>query len=133
MPVYSALEVLALQKPFPHLGVEAGDAHVLLASTLLRLYQARGSLDADDEIACDLGVEGAAVAGLLNAQHAPNPRHHFMRGGVGGLVQVHTAVGHVLLERTLEGRIAGGDGGVVPGTHIQLVIVLEQEGPLGGV
>lgn len=54
--------------------VKADDAHVLLSSTLLRLHKTSGAVNADNETSSDLGVEGTAVASLLNS--------------VGALVQV---------------------------------------------
>jgi hypothetical protein len=47
--------------------VEADDADVFFAGALLGLDEAGGSVDADDEAAGDFGVEGAAVARLLDA------------------------------------------------------------------
>ena len=46
--------------------VEADDADVLLSGALLRLDEARGTIDTDNQAPGDLGVEGTAVAGLLN-------------------------------------------------------------------
>lgn len=46
-----------------HGRVEAGDANVFLAGTLLGLDKAGGAVDADNEIAGDLGIEGTGVAG----------------------------------------------------------------------
>lgn len=37
------------------------------------------------------------------------------------------------LEGPLQGGVAGGDGGVVARADVQLVIVLQQQGPLAGV
>uniref|UniRef100_A0A0A9DQN9 Uncharacterized protein n=1 Tax=Arundo donax TaxID=35708 RepID=A0A0A9DQN9_ARUDO len=72
--------------------VEAGDADVLLAGALLRLDEARGAVDADDEVAGDLGVERAAVAGLLGAEEALDPGDHLVGGRVRRLVEVDDAV-----------------------------------------
>ena len=55
-------------------GVEARDADVLLAGALLRLDEAGGAVDADDEVAGDLGIERAAVPGLVDAEEALDPR-----------------------------------------------------------
>ena len=105
--------------------MQATDAHVLLSGALLCFHQACGPLDADDEVAGDLWVEGTAVSGLLHTQHAPDPGHHLVGRGVGGLVQVDAAVRHVFLERPLERGVAGRDGRVVAGADIELVIVLQ--------
>ena len=113
--------------------VQPHDGNVLLARSLLRLDEARRTVDAHDEAAGDLGVERAGVAGLLDAEHPPDPRDHLVRRRVGRLVQVDHAILEVFLERPLERRVPVGDGRVVAGAHVELVIVLEQQRPLGGV
>lgn len=47
--------------------VEANDADVFLSGTLLGLDQPSGAVNADNQAASDLGVEGTAVASLFNA------------------------------------------------------------------
>ena len=83
--------------------VQADDAHILLSGTLLGLDETGGAVDADDEAAGDLGVEGAAVAGFFDAEDAAEPCDDFMGGGVGRFVEVDDA-GPV-------GELAGGGGG----------------------
>jgi len=68
--------------------VQAHDGHVLLASALLRLDQARRAVDANDKAAGDLRVERAAVARLLDAKDALDPRDNLVRRGVRRLVEV---------------------------------------------
>nr|CAB3455082.1 unnamed protein product [Digitaria exilis] len=114
-------------------GVEARDADVLLPGALLRLDEARGAVDADDEVAGDLGVERAAVAGLLDAEEALDPGHHLVGGRVGWLVEVDDAVAEVLGEGALERRVAGGERGVVSGADVEAVVVLQEQRPCGGV
>jgi hypothetical protein len=46
--------------------VEADDADVFLSGALLGLDEARGAIDTDNQAPGDLGIEGTAVAGLLN-------------------------------------------------------------------
>ena len=75
--------------------VEADDGNILLTSTLLGLDETGGTVDADDEAAGNLGVEGTAVAGLLDAEDAAEPRDDLMRRGVGGLVEVDDTGGNV--------------------------------------
>ncbi|GJN24651.1 hypothetical protein PR202_gb12403 [Eleusine coracana subsp. coracana] len=116
-----------------HGGVEPRDADVLLPGALLRLDEAGGAVDADDEVARDLGVEGAAVAGLLGAEDALDPGHHLVGGRVGGLVEVDDAVAEVLGERALQRRVARGERGVVAGADVEAVVVLQEERPGGGV
>ena len=116
-----------------HGRVEAGDANVFLAGTLLGLDKAGGAVDADNEIAGDLGIEGTGVAGLLDAEEALDPGDDLVGGGVGGLVEVDDAVFEVFGEGAFEGGVAGGDGGVVAGADVEAVVVFEENGPLGGV
>ena len=113
--------------------MEAGDADVLLAGALLRLDEARGAVDADDEVAGDLGVERAAVTGLLGAEDALDPGDHLVGGRVRRLVEVDDAVTEMLGEGALERRVAGGERGVVAGADVEAVVVLEEERPGGGV
>jgi len=113
--------------------VQAGDADVFLAGTLLGLDEAGGAVDADDEVAGDLGIEGTGVAGLLDAEEALDPGDDLVRGGVSGLVEVEDAVFEVFREGAFEGGVAGGDGGVVAGADVESVVVFEEDGPLGGV
>jgi hypothetical protein len=47
--------------------VQADDAHVLLSGSLLGLDQSSGTVDANNQASGDLGVEGTAVARLLNS------------------------------------------------------------------
>ena len=89
--------------------------------------------EADEEAACDLGVEGAGVACFFDSEDLLDPGDHLVGAGVGGLVEVDDAVLQVLGEGSFEGRGAGGDGGVVFGKHIHLFVVFEQQWPLGAV
>lgn len=56
-----------------------------------------------------------------------------MGGGIGGFVEVEDAVTDVVLERAFEGGMAGGERRVVASSDVEAVVVLEQDGPLGGV
>ena len=47
--------------------MHADDADILLSSSLLGLDETGSAIDADDEAAGDLGVEGAAVTSLLDS------------------------------------------------------------------
>jgi hypothetical protein len=117
---------LALQR-----AVQPQHRHVLLARALLRLDQTRRTVDAHNQAASHLGVEGARVAGLLDAEYAADPRDHLVRRRVCRLVQVDHAVLEVLLQRPLERRVPRGDGRVVARAHAELVVILEQQRPLG--
>ena len=56
-----------------------------------------------------------------------------MGAGVGWLVHVDDTVFQVILEWPFEGSGAGGDGGVVVGQYVHLVIVFQEEGPFFGL
>lgn len=99
-------------------GVEAHDGDVLLAGALLGLDEAGGAVDADDQAAGNLRVEGAAVAGLLDAEHALDPGDDLMAGGVGRLVEVDDAGADVRFDVAVVGLATGGDGGVVCGADV---------------
>lgn len=45
--------------------VQTNDGNVFLSGTLLGLDQTCGTINADNETSCDLGVEGSAVASLF--------------------------------------------------------------------
>lgn len=62
---------------------------IRLTGTLLRFDQSRCSVDADNQTACDLRVQGPAVARLLHPQDALDPRHHFVRRRIRRFVQVN--------------------------------------------
>lgn len=47
--------------------VEADDSNIFLSGTLLRLDETGGAVNADNQTSSDLGIEGTAVAGLLNS------------------------------------------------------------------
>lgn len=59
-----------------------------LTGALLGLDEARRTVDADDEAARHFGIERAAVAGLVDAENAPQPCDDFVRRRVRGLVEV---------------------------------------------
>jgi hypothetical protein len=45
--------------------VETDDSNVFFTGSLLRLDQTSGTVDADNETACDLGIQGTGVTSLL--------------------------------------------------------------------
>ena len=81
------------------------DANVLFASTLLRLDKSRGSTDADDETASDLGIESAGVAGLLDLENSLDPSDNLVRGRIRWLVNVQNTGLDVVFDVSL---IEGG-------------------------
>ena len=113
--------------------MEPVDADVLLAGALLRLDQPGGSINANNQTSCHLGVEGSGMTGLFDAENSLDPGDHFVRAWVGRLVQVENAAFDVLRQRALQGRRSEGERGVVVGADIELVEVLEEERPVSGV
>mmetsp|Transcript_13303 Transcript_13303/g.24656 ORF Transcript_13303/g.24656 Transcript_13303/m.24656 type:complete len:220 (-) Transcript_13303:166-825(-) len=113
--------------------VQANDRHVLLSGALLRLDQTSGTIDAHDKTACYLGIECAAVTGLVHSENTTSPSHYFVRRGVGGLVQVDESIPHIVVNRPLKRCVSVRDGGVVRGPDVQLVKVLQQQRPFTGV
>lgn len=73
------------------------------------------------------------VAGLLDAKDALDPSNDLVRRRVRRLVKVDASGLDVRLEVALEGRATGRDGREVAGADEQLVVVLQQEGPLARV
>lgn len=114
-------------------GVEAGDADVLLAGTLLGFDEAGGPVDAYDEVASDFGVEGSAVSGFFDTEDAFDPGDNLVRGRVGGLVEVEDAVLEMFGEGSLERGVTGGDRSVVSCSDVEAVVVLKEDWPFGGV
>lgn len=62
--------------------------HVLLSGTLLGLDESRGSVNANNKTARDFGIEGTAVAGLVHTEHSLYPGNNFVRGWVGGFIEL---------------------------------------------
>ena len=123
--------------------VQADDRHVLLTRALLALHQSRGTVDTDDQAARDLRVQRTAVTGSLAAEDLLYPGDDFVGGGISGFVEVDASIAireveterlrNVLLDGTIQRRIAHGNGSVVVGAHIQFVVVLEEKRPLARV
>jgi hypothetical protein len=57
--------------------VQTNDANVLLAGALLRLDEARGTINAHDQRSGHFWIQRSAVARLLHAQYAFDPRHNY--------------------------------------------------------
>lgn len=56
-----------------------------------------------------------------------------MRGRIGRLVQVDDSIPDIIIKGAFERRMASRDRGVVTSADIELVVILEQDGPFGGV
>mmetsp|Transcript_33747 Transcript_33747/g.100096 ORF Transcript_33747/g.100096 Transcript_33747/m.100096 type:complete len:511 (-) Transcript_33747:10-1542(-) len=110
--------------------VQPHDGNVLLAGALLRLDEAGGAVEADDQAPRHLWVQRSRVPSLLCPQDAADPRHDLVRRRVGGLVEVDDAVLEVLGEGALERSAPVRDRRIVPGPHIELIVVLQQQRPL---
>lgn len=98
------------------IAVEANYADVLLACALLRLHEPSRAVDADDQAARHLRVESATMAGFITTEDPLDPRDDFVRGGVGGFVEVDDTEIDVVGERTLERGTAVRNWGEVSGT-----------------
>jgi hypothetical protein len=70
------------------------------------------------------------MTGFFDVEDFLDPRDNFVGAGIGGFVEVDNSILEVLLEGSLEGRVAGGNWGVVRGEHIHLMVVFEQQRPL---
>lgn len=113
--------------------VKTKDGNILLTSTLLRLDKTGSTVNADDQASCHLGVKGTTVTGLLDTENASEPRDNFVRGRVGRLVEVdHTRL-DVALQVTFQGRATVRDRGEVRAADEKLVVVLEEQRPVGSV
>lgn len=62
---------------------------------------------------------------LFNSEDSSDPSDDFVGGGVRGLVQIDDTVSDVIFDVALEGRATAGNGGVVTGTNVKLVVVLQ--------
>lgn len=70
---------------------------------------------------------------FLDPEDPFNPGHDLMRRRVGGLIEIDDAVPDVVDERPLKRRVTGGERGVVSGSYVEAVVVLEEDRPLGSV
>mmetsp|Transcript_944 Transcript_944/g.1207 ORF Transcript_944/g.1207 Transcript_944/m.1207 type:complete len:241 (+) Transcript_944:1720-2442(+) len=113
--------------------VQASNRHVLFTRALLRLNQPGRTLHTHDKAARHLRIQRATVPCLLHAQDPADPCHHLVTGGVGGLVKIDYTVAYVVEDWALERRAAVRDRRVVPRADVELVVVLEQQRPLGRV
>lgn len=132
------------------LAVQACNTHVLLTGTLLRLDQARGTVNADNQTTSDLGIKGTRVTSLLDAvesqklvvfklcvlsridfleyggrdapKNALDPGNDFVRRRVRGLVQVDDTRADVRLEVAAQRRAAVGDGREVTGADLDWTV-----------
>jgi hypothetical protein len=105
----------ALQVGLPDRCVERDQADVALRQVEHQRQQLERRADADPQEPRDPGVEGAGVAGLLEAQDVPDPRRHLVGARAPGLVdQQEGALGEALDDLRGEGhRVGHGPAGGV--------------------
>jgi hypothetical protein len=113
--------------------MEAKDSDILLACVLLRLRNACGSFNTDDEAACDFRIESAGMAGFLDIENPFHPGNDLVGGGVGRFVEVEDTVFEQIAKRTLVRGVATGEWGEEAATTQEVAEILEKEGPFGGV
>lgn len=113
--------------------MEPVNADVFLSGALLRLDKPGGPVDADDEASRHLGVKSSGVAGFFDAENPLDPSDHLVRARVCRLVEVENAALDVLRQRALQRGRSEGQRGVVIGANIELVEMLEEQRPVGGV
>lgn len=107
--------------------VQPQNADVFLSGALLRLDETGGTVDTNNQTTRDFGIECTTVTGLFAAQNALHPSDDFMRGRVGGLVEIDDTAGDVALDVALERRITAWDWCEVAGSDEKLVVVLEKQ------
>jgi len=105
--------------------MELDHSDVLLARRLLGLDQSRCVVDADDEASCDLGVEGARVASLIDVEDLLDPGDNLVGGWIRRFVKIDAAVVLQHVNRTVGRRIAARQWREVGSFHVQLVVVLK--------
>ena len=113
--------------------MEPVNADVFLSGALLRLDEPGGPVDAGNEASRHLGVKSSGVAGFFDAENPLDPSDHFVRARVCRLVEVENAALDVLRQRPLQRGRSEGQRGVVIGANIELVEMLEEQRPVGGV
>ena len=70
---------------------------------------------------------------FLDPEDPFDPGDDLVGRWVSGLVEIDNTVLDVLLERALERGVTGGERGVVSGSHVEAIVVLEEDRPLRGV
>jgi len=111
--------------------MELDDGNVLFTSGLLGLDESGCIVDASNQAAGNLGVEGAGVAGLVNLQDTLDPCNDLVRGRVRWLVEVDHTIALELKEGSSGGRPATGEGSEVVCLDVKLVKVLKKGEGLG--
>jgi len=115
------------------LAVQTEDCNIFLSGALLALHETGRAVDADNQTSSDLGVESARVTSALDTEHALEPGDDFVRGRVGGLVEVDDTRRDVRGQVAAERVATGGDRGEVTGADQELIPVLQKKRPVGVV
>jgi len=115
------------------LAVQTEDCNIFLSGALLALHEAGRAVDANNQTSSDLGVESTGVTSALNAEHALEPGDDFVRGRVGGLVEVDDTGRNVGGQVAAERVATSGNRGEVTGADQELIPVLQKKRPVGVV
>lgn len=105
--------------------MELDHGDVLFTSRLLSLDETGCVVDAGDETASDLGVEGAGVPCLFNLQNLLDPGNDLMGRGVGWLIKVDDTVVLEHVDGTVSRRVAAREGRKVGCFNVELVEILQ--------
>ena len=98
--------------------------NVLFTSALLGLHQSCSVVDAHDEAASDLWIEGTRVTSLVHLEDLLDPGDNLMGGWVGWLVKVDDTVVFVHINWTSCWGISAWQRGEVARLDVELVEVL---------
>lgn len=71
--------------------MKSDDADIFLSGALLGFDKSGSTIYTDDKASSDFGVERAGVTGLFDSEDTLHPRDDFVRGWVGGFVEVDNA------------------------------------------
>ena len=101
--------------------------------SLLTFHEPSRSIDTDNEATSDFWVQSAAVSSLFDAENTPEPCDDFMATWITRFIKVDHARPDIGFYIPLQGRTAGRNRSEVGRANEKLVIVFEEEGPLGSI
>lgn len=52
---------------------------------------------------------------------------------IGRFIQIDDSIPDIVEKRPFEGRVSSRERGIVTSSHVELVVVLEKDGPFGGI
>eukprot|EP01085_Mycamoeba_gemmipara_P002502 Mycagemm_TRINITY_DN9666_c0_g2::TRINITY_DN9666_c0_g2_i1::g.2502::m.2502 type:complete len:129 gc:universal TRINITY_DN9666_c0_g2_i1:391-5(-) len=73
------------------------------------------------------------MASLLHLQNTTNPSDHLVRRRVRRLIEIDDTIAYVVIEGALQRRVTVREWCVVTSAHVQLVVVLQKQGPLSTI